>query len=359
MLKRIDKYIIKTFLTTFLVTLVLFSIIIIVFDIGEKLDDFITNKAPVKEIIVNYYFNFIPQIMNMFSPIFVFVSVIFFTSKMAQRTEIVAILASGVSYKRFLRPYIYTALILGVLSYFLNGWIIPHADKKRAAFENTYTRNKFHSRSGIHRQIKPDVFLSIDWFSQYDSSGTNVTLEQYKNGQLISKTYARRMSFNYGAEKWQLQDVFSREYNKDGSQTIHSYNTLDTAIQFDPSDFFLRVEDLQTFDNNELTKIIHAEQERGSENVYLYTTEKYRRMASPFSTFILTIIGVCVSSKKTRGGIGVSLGIGIGLSFSFLFIVQFFNSYGATGLLSAPLAVSIPNILYLGIAWILYKKVQK
>lgn len=359
MLKKLDKYIIKTFLTTFLVTLGLFSIIIIVFDIGEKLDDFLTNKAPLKEIIFQYYFNFIPQIMNMFSPIFVFVSVIFFTSKMAQRTEIVAMLASGISYLRFLRPYIITATLLGIATFFLNGWIIPHADKKRAEFENKYTRNMLHSRSGIHRQIRPDMFLSIDWFSQYDSSGTNITLEQYQDGQLLSKTYARRISYNYEANKWQLQDVFSRTYNKDGSQTINSYNTLDTAILFDPSDFFLRIEDLQTFDNNELNNIIQAELERGSENVYLYTTEKYRRMASPFSTFILTIIGVCVSSKKSRGGIGVNLGIGIGLSFGFLFIVQFFNSYGATGLISAPLAVTIPNILYLGVAWILYRKVQK
>ncbi|MCO6495100.1 MAG: LptF/LptG family permease [Bacteroidetes bacterium] len=359
MLKKLDTYIIKTFLTTFLVTIGLFSIIIIVFDISEKLDDFLENKAPLKEIVFDYYFNFIPQIMNMFSPIFVFVSVIFFTSKMAQRTEIVSILASGISYRRFLRPYILTALMLGIISFFLNGWLIPHADKKRADFENKYTRNMLHSRSGIHRQIKPDVFLSIEWFSQYDSSGTNITLERYKNNQLVSKTYARRMSFNYSSNKWQLQDVFSREYNKDGSQTIHTYNTLDTAIRFNPADFFLRVEDLQTFDNNELNKIINAERERGSENVYLYTTEKYRRMASPFSTFILTIIGVCVSSKKSRGGIGVNLGFGIGLSFGFLFIVQFFNSYGATGLISAPIAVSIPNILYLGVAWILYKKVQK
>ena len=359
MFKKLDWYIIKKFLTTFLATLFLFSFIIVVFDLGEKLDDFLGKKAPVSEIIFEYYFNFIPQIMNMFSPIFIFISVIFFTSKMAQRTEIVAVLASGVSYLRFLRPYLFTALLLAIASFFLNGWIIPHADKKRVAFENTYTRNNYKHKSGIHRQIQPDVFLSIDWFSQYDSTGSNITLEQYKDDKLVSKTFARRISYNYEENKWRLRDVFTREFHEDGNQTLHSVYNLDTAISFDPEDFFRRPEDMHSFDNNELDKIIIAEKARGSETIHLYTTEKYRRYSAPFSTFILTIIGVCVSSKKTRGGIGVSLGIGIVLSFSFLFIVQFFNSYGTTGILPPQLAAAIPNILYFGIAWVLYQRVQK
>jgi lipopolysaccharide export system permease protein len=359
MLKKLDKYIIKTFISTFGVTLILFSFIIIVFDLGEKLDDFLGKKAPVKGIIFDYYVNFIPQIMNMFSPIFIFISVIFFTSKIAQRSEIIAILASGVSYARFLRPYLLTALFLAVLSFFLNGWIIPHADKERVKFENTYIRNNYKHKSGIHRQIKPDVFMSIDWFSQYDSTGSNLTLELFENGELKSKTFARRISFNHTSQKWQLRDVIQREYLKNGNQTIQTVYELDTAIIFDPEDFFRRPEDIQSFDNNELNTIIEAEKLRGSENIHFYTTEKYRRIATPFSTFILTIIGVCVSSKKTRGGIGVSLGIGIGLSFGFLFIVQFFNSYGTTGILPAPLATTIPLVLYAGVAWLLYRNVQK
>lgn len=359
MLKKLDKYIIKTFLTTFGVTLILFSFIIIVFDLGEKLDDFLSKKAPIKAIVFDYYVNFIPQIMNMFSPIFIFISVIFFTSKIAQRSEIIAILASGISYARFLRPYLLTALFLAIISFFLNGWIIPHADKERVKFENTYVRSNYKHKSGIHRQIKPDVFLSIDWFSQYDSTGSNITLELFEKGELKSKTFARRISYNQEKEKWHLRDVIQRTYLENGNQKITTLYELDTAILFDPEDFFRRPEDIQSFDNIELEQIIQAEKLRGSENVHFYITEKYRRYAAPFSTFILTIIGVCVSSKKTRGGVGVSLGIGIGLSFGFLFIVQFFNSYGTTGILPAPLATSIPLLVYAGVAWLLYKNVQK
>jgi lipopolysaccharide export system permease protein len=359
MLKKLDWYIIKTFLVTFSATLGLFSIIIIVFDLGEKLDDFLSKKAPVSEIIFSYYFNFIPQIMNMFSPIFIFIAVIFFTSKMAQRSEIVAMLASGMSYMRFLRPYFITASLLAILSFFLNGWIIPDSNKKRVTFENTYVRSNYKHKQDIHRQIEPDMFMSIGWFSQFDSTGSNVTLERYADGKLQSKTFARKISYNYETDKWKMRDVFTRIYNEDGSHSISNSYYLDTLIAFDPTDFFRRPEDMQAFNNRELEEIIVAEKNRGSEYVHFYITEKYRRYASPFSTFILTVIGVCVSSKKSRGGVGVSLGFGIGLSFAFLFIVQFFNSYGTTGILHPALATTIPNILYAGIAFILYKRVQK
>jgi lipopolysaccharide export system permease protein len=359
MFKRLDRYIIITFLKTFGATLGLFSLIIIVFDIGEKLDDFLSKKAPVEEIIFSYYFNFIPQIINMFSPIFIFLAVIFFTSRMAQRSEIVAMLASGMSYLRFLRPYLLTATLLAITSYFLNGWIIPHADKKRVDFENTYVRSNYKHRSGIHRQIQPNVFLSIGWFSQYDSTGSNVTLEKYEEGVLRSKLVARRIKFNEVSGKWLLRDVFIRDFEESGKQRINNVYEVDTAILFDPADFFRRPEDVQAFDNKELDQIIEAEKLRGSETVHLYLTEKYRRYSAPFSTFILTVIGVCVSSRKSRGGIGVSLGVGIGLSFGFLFIVQFFNSYGTTGILNPMMAAGIPNVIYGIVGYILYRRVQK
>lgn len=359
MIKKLDRYIIKTFLVTFGITLMLFSIIIIIFDLGEKLDDFLSKNAPVNEIIFSYYVNFIPQIMNTFSPIFIFITVIFFTSKMAQKSEIVAILASGVSYLRFLRPYFLTATLLASLSLVLNLWVIPESDKVRVEFENNYVRNNYKHKSGIHRQIKPNTFLSIGWFSQYDSTGTNISLEKFEEDRLESKTYARRISYNRETNKWRLRDVISREYHEDGSQTINKIFELDTAIAFDPGDFFRRPEDIQSFNYKELNQIIEAEKSRGSENVHFYITEKYRRFSSPFSTFILTAIGVCVSSKKSRGGMGVSLGLGIALSFGFLFIVQFFNSYGTAGILHPLPATLLPNIIYALVALILYKKVQK
>jgi lipopolysaccharide export system permease protein len=360
MLNKIDKYIIKVFLTTFLATIGLFSIIIIVFDLGEKLDDFMGNKVPVKAILLEYYINFIPNIMNMFSPIFIFISVIFFTSRLAQRSEIIAILASGVSYVRLLRPYIITAIILAIFSFLLTAWIIPISDKKRVDFENNYTRNNYNYKESIHRQIKPGVFMSLGWFSQYDSTGTNLTIEKYDSKEkLESKLYARRISYNKVLKKWNLRDVFIRDYLKDGSHHFKQVYELDTSLQFNPSDFFRRPEDLQSYGLFELNKIIDSERERGSETVHLFLTEKYKRVAGPLSTIILALIGVFVSSKKSRGGIGVNLGIGIVISFSFLFVVQLFNSYAAAGILPAYISVFIPIIIYGLIGLLLYQRVQK
>lgn len=360
MIKKIDIYVIRRFLGTFVVTLSLFMFIIIVFDISEKLDDFIKKQAPLKVIIFDYYVNFVPSLLNLFSPIFIFISVIFFTSKLAQRSEIIAILASGVSYKRMLSPYILTAFVLGVFSYFLNGFIIPKADKKRVEFENTYIRNaSMDYKEQIHRQIRPDLFLSIGWFNHYDSSGGDVSLEQFKNNKMVSKLYGRSIKWNRIANKWTIRNYMTRDFLKDGTEVVNKGIEIDTMIPFELEDIFRRIEDVQSLNNNELSVFIESERLRGAENVYSYITEWHKRNATPYAAFVLTIIGVCVSSKKSRGGLGVSLGLGIGISLLYLFLIQVFNSYGNTGLMHPLLAVWIPNIVFSFIAYLLYRKAQK
>ncbi|MBC7426206.1 MAG: LptF/LptG family permease [Bacteroidia bacterium] len=360
MIKKLDWYIIKKFLTTFSTTLGLFIIIIVVFDVSEKLDDFLTNHAPLSAIIFDFYLNYIPNFLNLFSPIFIFISVIFFTSKLASRTEVVAMLASGISYRRFLRPYIITATLLAILSFMLNGWIIPKADKKRIEFENRYVREtdkKF--ANAVHRQIKPGTMLYIGYFTQNDSTGGDIALEKFNATELESKMYAKRISWNKKTKKWKLDDYFIRDYNKDGSEKIKRGTTIDSAIEFNPDDFFMRTDDVQSFNMTELNDFIEKEEMRGASNTDFYVTEKYRRYASPFSTFILVIIGVCVSSKKSRGGVGLNLGIGILLSFLYLFVIQYFISYGNQGKIFPMLAVWYPNLIFGFIAFILYRKVQK
>jgi lipopolysaccharide export system permease protein len=360
MIKKFDWYIIRKFITTFVVTLSLFIIIIIVFDISEKLDDFLKKEAPVSEIFFKYYLNYVPFFLNLFSPVFIFIAVIFFTSKLASRSEIVATLSAGVSYNRFLRPYIITAFLLAVLSFFLNAFIIPHSDKIRLDFENKYIRNSNDDyTNNVHTQLKPGMLFYMEYFGHGDSMGGGVSLEQYEGKKLKSKLFGKRIAWNRKAQKWRLEDYVIRDYLDSGKSILKRGKFLDTMIPFVPADFFRHSDDVQSFDINELSEFIEQERMKGTENLDFYITEKYRRYASPFSTFILTIIGVCVSSKKSRGGVGLNLGIGIFLSFIYLFVIQFFNTYGSTGLIYPMLAVWIPNFIFTGVAYYLYRKVQK
>ncbi len=360
MLKLFDRYIIRKFLTTFVTTLSLFVIIIIVFDISEKLEDFIGKKAPLKAIIFDYYLNYVPFFLNLFSPIFIFISVIFFTSKLAGRSEIIATLAGGVSYMRIMRPYMITAGILALFSFYLNAYLIPHTEKTRLKFENRYIRNVDESfANNQHRQISPGVFFYIEYFGFGDSVGGGVSMEKYDSGRMVSKLFSRKIAWNNANKKWRLEDYMIRNYLPDSSEQIIKGTIKDTAISFDPSDFVMHNDDIQSMNVNELNSFIEKERMRGTAKLDLYITEKYRRWASPFATFILTFIGVCVSSKKSRGGVGLNLGIGIFLSFTYLFIIQYFKTYGDSGLLNPILAVWIPNIIFVAVGYYLYKNAQK
>ncbi|HEY1047497.1 MAG TPA: LptF/LptG family permease [Bacteroidia bacterium] len=360
MLKIFDRYIIRKFVTTFAVTLGLFIIIIIVFDVSEKLDDFLQKQAPISEIIFLYYLNYVPFFLNLFSPVFIFIAVIFFTSKLASRSEIVATLAGGVSYDRFLRPYVQTAFILAILSFALNAYIIPHSDKIRLTFENKYIRNTNEDyTNNVHSQILPNTYFYMEYFGYGDSMGGGVSLEKYENKRLKNKLFSKRISWNRKAGKWRLEDYLIREYMPDGSQKITKGRFLDTMIPFNPSDFNRHTDDVHSMDIFELDDFIEKEKQKGNDKLNFYITERYRRYSSPFSTFILTIIGVCVSSKKSRGGVGLNLGIGIFLSFIYLFIIQYFNTYGASGIIHPMLAVWIPNFIFIGVAYYLYRVVQK
>lgn len=358
-LTKIDWYIIKRFLGAFLLALGLFTVIIIVFDLSEKIDEFMENSAPFTEVIFDYYVNWVPFLLNLFSPVFVFISVIFFTSKMAQKSEIIAILASGVSYRRLLLPYLLTSILLALFSFALFAWVIPHADKTRVVFENQYIRDRSHyTASQIKTQISPGVIMSIGNFNFSDSAGFKISMEHVEDGKLKSKLYADRLTWNKEEETWTLSKWWSREFI-DGMEILSSGAALDTMIPFNPEDFFRKNDDVQMFNLVELDEMIALEEMRGTGNTFFYTTERYKRFAMPFAIIILTIIGVSVASKKTRGGIGLNLGVGLLLSFTFLVVFQFFLAYGSSGALHPLLAVTIPNLIFGGIAFVMYKLAQK
>ncbi len=358
--KELDLYIAKKFIKTFFVTILLFIIIIIIFDIAEKLDDFLQKNAPISEIFTVYYVSFIPTLLNTFSPIFIFISVLYFTSRLASRTEIISMLAGGLSLRRILVPYLAVGALFAFGSYMLNAWIIPISDKKRVKFENTYLRDYWsESRSAIYRQIKPGVVMYMEYFSNHDSSGIGVTLEQYKGQELSSVLFGRFIRWEPIRKTWRLEIVTQREFLANGNQRINSIPYLDTAIGFNPDNFFFRVEDVQSLNQNELESFIQKERLRGSPNVQALETEKYRRIASPFSTFILIVIAVSVAGRKSRGGLGIALGVGIFVILFFLFFSKYFVSLGNTNVLPAHLAVWLPNLLFVPVAYVFYRFAQK
>jgi lipopolysaccharide export system permease protein len=326
-MKKIDWYIIRKFLSSFGLTLGLFTVIIIVFDVSEKIDEFVENDVSLGEIVFDYYFNFVPFLLNLFSPVFVFISVIFFTSKLASRSEIVSLLASGTSYIRLLVPYVAVATLIAVFSYVLNGWIIPHADKERLEFENTYIRNLENNyTTNVRSQILPGVVMSLQSYNYLDSVGNRISLEHYENGRMISRTTGKKLRWNYEADKWRIVDYNQRIFKEGNLEEIRKGEYLDTMIDFNPEDFFRKPEDVYAFNMQELDDYIALQEMKGMPNMFFYITEKYRRVGSPFSIIILTLIGVCVSSIKSRGGIGWNLAKGILISFAFIFIMQFFTS---------------------------------
>lgn len=364
MINKIDWYIAKKFLTTFVVTILLFVIIIVVFDIAEKLDDFFEHNAPVKGIIFTYYANFIPNLINTFSPIFIFIAVLYFTSRLAGRSEFVSMLAGGMSLTRILRPYMVVSAFLALGSYMLNAWIIPRSDKKRVKFENMYLRDYWSQAKGtIYQQVKPGVIMYMEYYNNNDSTGVGINLESYDLNhpqQMKSNLFGRFLRWNKQAKKWRLEMVSIREFLPNGNQNIRRLPYLDTMLQIDPVEFFFRIEDVQSLNQSELKTFIAREEMRGtSGNVEALKTELHRRYAAPFSTFILVVIGVCVAGRKTRGGLGFSLAVGIFVIIFFLFFSKYFMSMGQTGILYPWLSVWALNVLFIPVALLFYRFAQK
>lgn len=355
-MKRLDKYIIGKFLGTFFYSLILIIIIVVVFDISEKIDDFITKEAPIKAIVFDYYLNFIPYFANLFSALFTFIAVIFFTSKLAGDSEIIAILSSGVSYKRFLVPYFISAFILTILSFILINWIIPPANGKRLEFEEKYIRNRFrYSDKNIHKQILPGTFVFMESYNNIYDIGYKFSIEKFDHGKLKSKLLSDYAQWDTTINKWKITNFVNREIT-DSGEVVTSGRRIDTTINLLPDDFERRTNLVEAMNYGELNKFIETEIMIGSDNVTLWKIEKHKRFAFPFSTIILTIIGVSLSSRRRRGGIGINIGVGIFLAFSYIMFMQVATVMATNANVHPILAVWIPNISYSIIAlWLFYR----
>lgn len=358
-IKLLDLYIMKKFLGTFFYSIILIISIAIVFDFAERMDDFIDKQAPFSKIIFDYYLNFIPYFTNLFTSLFVFISVIFFTSKMAQNSEIIAILSNGVSFRRLMWPYFLSALIIAVLSFFLANFVIPHSTKKKLEFEFRYIRNPYRNDEiNIHKQIEPGLFVYVDNYSVESDIAYRFSLEKFENGKMISKLLTDYAQWDSIIGKWKLYNCYSRTFAKNGD-IVKVNAVLDTSLKLIPADFKRRVEIVETMDYNQLNKFIEEQKLEGSENVEAYLVQKYQRMVNPLSIFVLSLIAISVSSRKIRGGIGMHLGLGLFLSFSYILFLQVSTNMAIGGTLPPILGVSIPTLIFLVVSIFLYRNTPK
>lgn len=359
MLKHIDTYIIKKYLGTFFFSILLIISISVVIDVSEKLDEFFDNHAPLKRIIFDYYLNFIPYFANLFTPLFAFIAVIFFTSKMAYNTEIVAILAGGVSFNRLLRPYFISSILIGIFSFLLSGYIIPPANKIRLAFEDEFIESKKSEIvRGIQMEIEPGTILYIERFEESRNRGTRISLEKFEGKTLVSRTTGSSIEWTPDDSVWHIKRYLTRNF-VGIYEHITSGQNMDTILPVLPEEFFITGSLAPQMTNTELKNHIDRQKSRGMGNIQAFEDEYYKRYAMPFAAIILMVIGVSLSSKKVKGGMGLQIGIGLALSAIYILFTTVSSMFAIKGNMPVLLAVWLPNIVFAIIALLLYLKAPK
>ena len=358
-LTRLDRYIVTKFIGTYIYSIILIISIAIVFDVNENLSKFSTYGAPLKAIAFDYYANFVPYFANLFSPLFVFIAVIFFTSKLAGNSEIIAMLAAGVSFKRLMRPYFLSAALIALVNYYLGAYIIPHGNIIRQDFEAKYKNaDKITSASNVQLMVGPGVIAYIQQYDDKTKSGYGFSLDKFEKKKLVSHMTASTIRYDTISEDrfhWKAQNYKIRTL-KGLREEIKSGSVIDTLIHMEPMDLVFSKGQQETLTSDELRQYISKQTERGSSNVVQYEVEYHKRIATSFASFILTIIGASLSSRKRKGGMGVSLGIGLGLSFSYILLQTISATFAINADTPPILAAWIPNILYAIIAYFCYRQ---
>ncbi len=357
-LKIIDIYILKKFLGTYFLATALLLLVIAMFDVTEKLDAFLT--APIKETLFDYFASFLPYFANMLSPLFVFISVIFFTTKIADNSEIIAMLSSGITFRRLLRPYMIGAAIIASLTFMLSNYIIPPTNIDRIAYTNKYVKNKAVAYgTNIQLMVRPG---EVAYFGRFDNNikqGFRFSLDKFDGKVLVSRLTANSVVYDTTRMyHWRLNDYMIRDF--DGmNESIRKGSRLDSIIPIEPKDFLISSSDQETLTTPQLTEYIEKQKMRGVANIKNFEIEKEKRLAETAAAFILTLIGMSLSSKKVKGGMGLNIGIGLALSFSYILFNAITSSFAINGYTSPAVAMEIPNIVYLIIGIILYRRASK
>lgn len=354
-LQRLDKYIIKKFLGTYIFSLFLIIVVIIIFDYNEKIDKFVSSNAPMNEIIFDYYLNLAPYYANTFSALFVFISVIYFTSKLADNSEIIAILSAGISFRRLMKPYMIAAGIISLVTYVMSAFVIPNGTASILEFEQKYNnKRKTEAANDIQFRIDNNSIAFIERYESRNNTGWRFMLDKFEGKELVSHMEARTITYNpdrpgvWTARHWKI-----REFTEDREIIRESRKEpLDTMLNVEPSDFLISEGEQETMTTPELGAYIDKQKERGISNTKSFEIEYHKRVAMSFAAFILTIIGASLSSRKVKGGMGLSLGIGLALSFSYILFQSISSAFAEQ--MPVALAAWMPNIIYSIIAIVLY-----
>ena len=359
-MKLIDKYIIKKYIGTFFFAISLLIVIVIIFDLSENVDSFLKHDAPWQEVVFHYYIPFVPYFINLFIYLFTFIAVIFFTSKMAGHTEVIAILSSGISFKRFLYPYLIAAVLLVYMSLYFSNFLIPRTNVVRREFKNEYMENLVRGAGrNTHLQIGKDEYVYIETFNAYKNTGYRFSMEKYDGNELKYKMLADVIDYDsLVPNKWTLHTYTERFLDGDQEYIVRG-KEKDTIINLAPSDLYLVKEDFEEMNFFELRNHIEDMKQKGMEGIKDYQFEMHQRFASPFAILILTFIGTALSSRKVRGGMGVHLGLGIAIAFSYILFMSFTKAFAISGNVSPALAAWIPNIIYCVLAIYFLKKAPK
>ncbi len=361
-LKRLDTYIISKFIGTYFFSILLIISISIVFDFNENLSKFTQYHAPWQAIVFDYYANFVPYFANLFSPLFCFIAVIFFTSKLAGNSEIIAIIAAGVSFKRLMRPYMISCVLISTMSFYLASYVIPKGNVVRQNFESMYKNNKKNtSADNVQLQVDKGVIAYIKHYDNIHKTGFGFCLDKFENKKLVSHMTASSIQYDtlanakyhWKATNWKIREMKGmREY-------ITSGNALDTLIQMEPIDLVFSKGQQETFTSPQLKEYINKQIDRGSKNIVQYEVEYHKRIASSFASFILTIIGLSLSSRKRKGGMGMYLGIGLALSFIYIMLQTISATFAINAGAPPALAAWMPNFIFGAVAYFCYKHAPK
>ncbi len=357
--KILDRYIIRKFIGTYFFAIALIISISIVFDINENLAKFTQFHAPLKAIVFDYYANFVPYFANLFSPLFVFIAVIFFTSKLAGNSEIISMLASGVSFKRLMRPYMISAALISLMTFYLGSYVIPKGTVIRQNFETLYkNKRKNTSAENVQLQVGKGVIAYIQHYDNTMKRGYGFCLDKFENKKVVSHMTAQEIQYDtisdskyhWKASQWRIRELRGlREKITNGAK-------LDTLIMMEPTDLVFSKGQQETFTSPQLREYINKQIDRGSSNVVQYEVEYHKRIASSFASFILTTIGVSLSSRKRKGGMGLYLGIGLALSFGYIMLQTVSSTFAINANTPPMLAAWLPNIIFTFIAYFCYRK---
>ncbi|MBQ9254836.1 MAG: LptF/LptG family permease [Bacteroidales bacterium] len=355
-LNRLDWYIIGKILATFAIAIILIILIIIIIDLGQKIDDFIDHKAPIKAVIFDYYLYTAPYYVNTFGHLFFFISVVFVTSRLTARSEIISILSAGISFGRMLRPFIFSAVVVGVFGLYLSNFLIPQFNVKKYEFERLYYRNTYvNMQFNIHIQNAPNKQVYVQRFDNATNSGVLFTQETFNKNKVVEKITANIIRYDSVSKMWIMDDYSIRTINGKNEKLAKGYNdTID--IHLTPKDFNMKLFKVDVLDFQQLNKTITRERMKGTNKVTDLLLEKYTRLLNPLAYIILTLIGVSLSCKKKRGGMGLNLASGIGLAFALILVMKITATSATNGNMNPLLSVALPLILFSFVAgWLIIK----